>query len=242
MRNIQFKEEWKNPALGAFVGFAAGVSFGYFLCAQRLKKMIDVAVEEVIVDEYEEEIVDGDQLRRDFNRAAQEIQQWTGFTTLKDLPVGDRRGVEELLPTPKPEVDEPAINVILRDDIDWDQEEEEAERSPDAPYVIHRDEFHNSQTGYKQVDLTWFAGDQVLVDDKMVPIYNDNETVGRLEFGRGSGESDVVYIRNPVFEGEYMVTRSPNSYQVEVLGLQAEEEAEEGDLKHSNQIPKFRQY
>lgn len=124
------------------------------------------------------------------------------------------------------------------DDSDWNYEEEMKERSPDAPYIIHHDEFHAREYEYPQTTLTYYAGDDVLVDEKDVPIYNYARIVGELKFGHGSQDESIVYVRNEKLEGEYEIILENGHYAIEVLGQEMEESTSK-DLKHS--VPKFRQ-
>jgi hypothetical protein len=62
-----------------------------------------------------------------------------------------------------------------------------------------------------------------------------------LVFGHGSGDPNVVYIRNEKLQAEYEVLRDPGSYEIEVLGGHVEREMQEVDLKHSRQPGKFRE-
>jgi hypothetical protein len=55
--------------------------------------------------------------------------------------------------------------------------------------------------------------------DTIVP--DVDATVGvenMLRFGHGSGDPNVVYIRNPKLEADFEVTRSAGKYAKEVLG------------------------
>lgn len=130
-------------------------------------------------------------------------------------------------------------NIFAQSTGEWDYEVELAQRSKSRPYIIHHDEFfEENDLDYAQMSLTYYAGDDKLTDEAEVPIYNTNEIVGDcLRFGHGSGDENVVYIRNDKFRAEYEVTRDPGHYSIEVLGLEMEQEVE--DLKHSNSIPKF---
>ncbi len=152
------------------------------------------------------------------------------FETYKAVSKAQERGVE-LVPEPELETAEEFVSDS------WE------ERSKDNPWIMHEDEFHNSTTGFTQVALTWFPEDEILADDKMQPIPNVNKFAGRLEFGRGSSDDDMVYITNPKLELEMEITRIPGaSYTQEMYGVTAEEEAENQDLKHSQKVPKFRPY
>jgi hypothetical protein len=120
----------------------------------------------------------------------------------------------------------------------WDQEAEEAARLPTEPHVIHKDEFWREELGYSQSTLTYYEGDDILVDQEDVPIYGFRAIVGELKFGHGSQDQNVFYVRNDALKAEYEIIKDRGRYEVIILGLQAEEELERGSLKHS--LSKFR--
>lgn len=125
----------------------------------------------------------------------------------------------------------------------WDYELERQNRTKETPYVIHADEFQTDEMGWdSQTTLTWYAGDEILTDSHDVPIYNPHTVVGELRFGHGSGDPNVVYVRNERLEAEYEVLRDMGSYEIIVLGGTSELEAqyEESDLRHSRIPNKFR--
>lgn len=127
-------------------------------------------------------------------------------------------------------------------DWDWDAELKHREEiSYDTPYILHRNEFFEDETNYGQTTLTYYAGDKKLTDEKDSPLYNQGDIVGDcLRFGHGSGDPHVVYIRNNKLHAEYEVVLHEGSYDVEVLGLDAEEELD-AELRHSEHRPlKFR--
>jgi hypothetical protein len=111
------------------------------------------------------------------------------------------------------------------DDDDWDYEKELTSRTEDAPYIIHTDEYHDDERHYRHTTLTYYKGDDVLVDDKEVPIYNPDLIVGKdnLLFGKGSGDESIVFIRNDKLEAEFEVILDTGFYQVEVLGTEIED-------------------
>lgn len=135
----------------------------------------------------------------------------------------------------KPEI----VNVFAGNDSDWDYEAELSTRTREKPYVIHQDEFINDEMGYAQETLTYYAGDDIMADTKDTPIYNHSGLLGDLNFGHGSNDKNVVYIRNEVLRIEWEVLLHQGLFEVEVLGYQAEEEIEKGELRHS--VMKFRQ-
>lgn len=228
------KEELRLPAVGA-LSFVAGVGVGYFVCSKRVK-----TVEHTTEIDFKNVDEPNPQLALDFARAVSEQAEHpsTPYVVstklhgheieIKTTPLGEPHDPEPLEETSDVPIDA------------WNQEEEESERSPDSPYVLHGEEFYAGTNGFAQTCLEYFAADNVLCDENKVPIYNPEKVVGRLEFGRGSGDSDVVYIRNETLKAEYEVTRNHGSYQLEVLGIDIEEEAEEQDIRHSHAILKFR--
>jgi hypothetical protein len=108
----------------------------------------------------------------------------------------------------------------------WDLDAELKRRGPDHPYVIHRDEIHDTE-GYDNISFTYYASDDVLCnerDEVIDPADRDN-LVGEANldrFGHGSGDPSIVYIRNDNLEIMYEIVRSPNSYAEEVHGFRHE--------------------
>jgi hypothetical protein len=93
------------------------------------------------------------------------------------------------------------------------------------PHIISTDEYMHGDTDYSQTTLVWFQGDGVLVDadEKPIPDAEVDAIVGEdnmLRFGHGSGDPNIVYIRNDRREAEYEVVLDKKSYSADVLGLQ----------------------
>ncbi len=107
----------------------------------------------------------------------------------------------------------------------WSFPVEELQRSPEQPYVIHHDEFNDQgaderYSGYRQTAYTYYAVDDVIVDTDDTPVPHADMVVGQenLKWGHGSGDPDIVFIRNERLELEIEITRVPRSYEEEVLG------------------------
>jgi hypothetical protein len=97
-------------------------------------------------------------------------------------------------------------------------------RDPGRPYVIAVDDYMSNDTNYTQVTLTYYAGDQVLVDERDEPIELIDQTVGgheALEFGVLSEDENMVYIRNESLETDFEIAKSEGKYSEEVLGLRS---------------------
>ena len=134
-----------------------------------------------------------------------------------------------------PEKPAPQFVSIFSAPAQWDYETEFAQRSPDRPYVIHQEEYMNEEMGYRQETVTYYAGDDILADAKDTPIYNRGIRLGTLLFGHGSNDKSVVYIRNEAEQMEWEVLRHDGSFELEVLGLEAEQEID-AELRHASPL------
>lgn len=123
---------------------------------------------------------------------------------------------------------------------DWDYDKETALRTPDRPYVLHKDEFYAEENNYAQMTYVYYAGDDIMVDEDEKPVYNYNLILGELLWGHGSGDPKVFYVRNDKRKTEYEVNYDPGLYSVDVLGLEIEENDRVNGLRHGS-TPKFRQ-
>lgn len=188
-------------------------------------------------------------------RSEEEAPEQQGFVIPADeyenIVKNPRRDPSEIVTGIPNEVGEPeTVTENVFDGVDnsvpdWDWDEEKAHREAipyDQPYILHRDEFFDEETHYGQTTLTYYSVDKKLTDERDAPLYNQGDVVGDcLRFGHGSGDPHVVYIRNNKLHAEYEVLLHESSYDVEVLGLDAEEELD-NELKHSMDRPlKFRQ-
>lgn len=118
-----------------------------------------------------------------------------------------------------------------------------ATRDPSEPYIITKHEFYTNEEDFEQESFTFYEGDKILVLDKEEYNPVDTERLAGdenlLRFGYGSGDEDVVYIRNETIDPplDLHITRSPDKYGVVVMGL----DNDEPHLQHSNtQTRRFR--
>jgi len=119
---------------------------------------------------------------------------------------------------------------------EWDMEKEEASRKGKGIYVIHQDEFFGEESGYSQTSLNYYESDDILCDEEDVPIYNYENIVGELQFGHGTDDKNVTYIRNEPRECEYEVLRNQGSYANEVLGIEYDEELDRDIEKEGSKL------
>lgn len=111
--------------------------------------------------------------------------------------------------------------------IDFDYAHELRDRGFDAPYILHYDEFMQNNPEHEQVRVTYYEGDDVLADERDQPVPDTDATVGDdnlSRFGHGSGDENVVYIRNERLKIDFEVARSGETFTDAVLGF----------LKHSS--------
>jgi hypothetical protein len=259
---FQIKREWVIPVSIGVVSFMVGGASGYILGLRRDKQLVETAEEklEKIQEKQIELDFKYDERVSEFNHMIQQaafvtrelkeegkkylesfkrIEFADEFVETKEShPSNDSVGRvvidEEVL-----SMSENVINIfpaVHGDDEDWNYAEEVAKRTPDAPYIIHRDEYFDNERDCSQSSLMYYAGDNILCDDHDTPVYDAERVVGKIRFGHGSKDPNICYVRNEVLDAEYEILQDPGFYQIEVLG----EALAEKDLKHSKGIPKFR--
>jgi hypothetical protein len=208
---------------GAAMGLVVGLYFGYKYNREKIKaEAFKESEEEVarIREHYKQKMVAAEQ-----KPAVEELIEEKGY----DRP----------LKAPVPGVVEPTIvrADTLKDDDEkvlWNYERELEHRlaNPDDPYVIHQEEFMNDDTGYEQVVYTYYERDDVLVgDDEEHPLPHADIIVGQnnLQFGHGTDDPDVVYVRNNDRKLEMEIVRVHKSFEEEILGIENSEEPDDDD-------------
>lgn len=255
---FQLKKEWVIPTVSGIASFVGGAALGYLL-GQR-QKMIRF---EVRLEEVESNLVEADfrkdvftqrfdsmmeqaaivtQKLRDVSREVFEPDEAAKFKAFQDmLPFSEHPSDLHFDPDKKPLTN--VVNIFTQEDPTWDYDEEEKKReaNPNKPFIIHRDEFDGREAeGYGRSSLTYYSGDDVLCDERDIPVYEPHKIVGELIFGKGSGDPSIVYVRNDVLEMEYEVILDRGHYVVQVLGETIEDNLADKDLKHSA-VLKFRQ-
>lgn len=262
--------KWAFPAAVGAVSFVAGAAVGYFATKRQYDR---IEGELQTLEETQLELdFNTTELENEMNKAAytlralrQETEKIVGATRdlaiVKDLPVessqahhpsnhtADPRNVvveDSDLDEPDTEPDEGVVHIFAQTNADpeWNYEVECQRRTPDAPYVLHRDEFFADEMGYQELThpetLTFYKGDQILVDQGDRPIYDIQGQVGDLKFGHGSGDPSIFYVRNEALEAEYEIVEDDGYYQEAVLGEEIERDMEREDLRHSRRPGKFR--
>lgn len=251
---------WFIPAVVGVASFGSGLGLGFFLG----KRKAEAEVEEIhFIDEVAFEIDEVTDSPEESSEPVRPPKVVIDEKVAEEKGIVKPAGLADLRPSEEPEDDEHELPPIQftneRDDVDddddeplvtvvrdedhpivWNWEEELEKRTETAPYILHREEFEADELNFSQLALTYYAADETLADEDNQMIYNHSDVTGPLEFGHGSGNEDLVYVRNHERRAEYEITRVDSRYSIEVLGLSYEEEADEADLRHSNSLMRFR--
>jgi hypothetical protein len=256
---------WAVPAACSAVAFGVGAAVGHILTKRQYKVVTTTTVEstqmsfDFDVSEFDREINKATYVIRKMRDECENlVSHIKDIAILKDIPVGpsrenhpanvrpDPRDIVVASEEEKETIGGEVVHIFAEAEIvdDWDYDVELQHRDPEHPYIIHRDEFFNDEMGYgnagMQRTFTWYAGDEILTDEKDIPIYDQDERVGQLKFGHGSQDENIVYVRNEKFEEEYEIVMDDGAYQVVVLGGKLEDDLEHMDVRHSRMPGKFR--
>jgi hypothetical protein len=214
--------------VGLGVGAAAGFYFGYKFNREKIR-----------AEAYKEAEVEVAQLREvylqktlasvNFDKPpVEEVVENLGYSV--QVPTRERP-----LPAPVPILDDLPENPVGTSksmNAGWNYETELETRSPEAPYVIHQNEYEHSQLEYSKVVYTYWAVDDVVTDtEDNHPIPHGDIVVGldNLKFGHGSDDIDVVYVRNDRLDMDMQICRVNQSFEEEVLGLQGLRDDDDDD-------------
>jgi hypothetical protein len=112
------------------------------------------------------------------------------------------------------------------DDEEW-PEVENIEDAPTGlvvdqtkPYLITAEEFGENAGGYEQISLTYYMGDNALIDSGEIPMRNPSALLGdtfSAQFGANPGDPRVIHIRNRRLGVDFEVALHDGKYVEEVL-------------------------
>lgn len=209
---------------GAGLGVALGFGVGYFALNKRVeKKRWKEAEEEVArMREHYRKLriaLEGEVQRR---RPLEELVVEQGYT--------QRYTEEEQEAIDKANEDNPPekeVTNVFVESQEWNYSAEIAQRSKDIPYIIHYDEFRENELEHEQSTITYYEEDDVLADERDIPVNDMDELIGLGNLGRwghGSNDPNIVYIRNERLEIDMEVIRDQRSYS----------EVVQGNIRHSS--------
>jgi hypothetical protein len=120
-----------------------------------------------------------------------------------------------------------------QDDEAEDDEEDNLEERPiqditlgEGVYIIPTQDYVEEYNNNDKLTITYYAGDDVLTDDKDSPIDDVDATIGvgtLNKFGFRSNSPNTVYVRNHRLAIDFEVVRVEDSFRSAVLGYEEEE-------------------
>jgi hypothetical protein len=235
--------KWTLPVAVGVTSFTLGAIGGYFY-GRKTTSQSEVK---------EEVVVDGNQLAFDFDEdelaTVTDIQGYRPHQVILDENFGPADeefsefeldwDAELALEEDELEDAEEIVNIFAGTDDEWNYDLEISRRGSD-PYTLHVDEFVANEFDYDQHTFTYYVGDDILADENDVPVYNYSSVVGDLNFGHGSKDPNLVYIRSENARTEWEIIRHTGSFEVEVRGLEIESQYEDQELRHARSPQRFR--
>jgi hypothetical protein len=208
---------------GTGLGLAAGFTAGYFFLRKKLELKYEELADQEIANMKQHYQAKATALEeREEKKSLLEVIEEEGYRPTGEPiayhAVGSEPEKTNVFDMPQPEVVE-EVNVY------------EMERDPDVPYIIHKEEYNSTPEGYERHTLTYFEGDDVLSDERDKVMEDQDEVIGLgnlSKFGIGSGDPNIVYIRNEKLKVDIELVHSDGRYATEVHGFQPDE------LQHSS--------
>lgn len=125
---------------------------------------------------------------------------------------------------------------------DWDKEVLYREANPQGPYAIHEDEYASGSANFHIQEMLYYAVDQIVCEqlDPRSMMYDHALKLGDVKFGYGTHDVDVAFVRNPLYRTDYQITQMHDSYTESVMGIVADEEADDAELAHMDRPLRMR--
>lgn len=207
-------------ALGA--GFLAGYYFAKHRLEQKIHAEAEAKIEQqveaarkhytVIAETDTKPLTPADAIEAMIPEAAEALRVYQG----QHSPVDD--GGNVIVERSKPFDEVRRIN-IWNDGTNYlsegaDFSEEIALRSLDAPYIIAEHEYLNNDPEHQQMDITFYAVDKVFIDENEQAVEDPDDYFGKdnVRFGHMNDDPRIVYIRNPKYRYDFLITLNETSY------------------------------
>lgn len=213
--------------VGVAVGAAAGFYFGHRWNREKIRaEAFEESQKEV--EKIREAYRPGTTVVEEPKPSIEDVIEERGYLSEGTVEAIKKPSTSRRRPTRPPVVTQEPPPLVTEDAIAglWSYEDELAARTEEEPYVIHQNEFMNSESQYPQVTYTYYANDDVLVGEDERPIPHGDLVVGQnnLKWGHGTDDIDVVFVRNDKLALEMQICRVYQSYEETVLGLQNDEQ------------------
>jgi hypothetical protein len=195
--------------------FAAGAAIGSAVTWKVVKtKYEQIAREEIesVKEAFESRLADI-QGEPDENPSTGNIDEQTGcpgqinWEELEDLKEDEEEEEEEYVPTRED------LNDYASLASNYTSEKGGAKEMHRAPYVIAPYDF-GELDGYKQIELTYYEGDDTLEDDEYNIITDRDELLGPKALTTfGEYEDDAVFVRNERLRVDFQILKDPRTYK-----------------------------
>lgn len=161
------------------------------------------------------------------DETGEEKEDTPTFDPTSDEEVDEVDDDEDLIEDEEPEElpeDEAAIEAESQRQLIAQRLEDEkpgGPRDPARPFVISIEEFMESDPPYGKCSITYFAEDNVLMDEREDVMVID-ETVGEDclgQFGSMSQDPNTVYVRNDRLGADYEIVLDERAYSEVVIGI-----------------------
>ncbi len=203
---------------------AGSAAAGYLVAKEKLGREFDERLEREIdqaqeyyrkaakVEEFASPESTLEALRPELVAANKALTQYQGRFDETKVDIPSVATTKNIFDSPKP-------------DVEW--ELELRNRTEEAPYVLTAQEYMDGDLSYQQLEVTYFAGDNVLVDERDDVIEADDADMlvglnNLKKFGLQSGDENVVYVRNHEKEVDVEINKDDRKYSVHVLGMPEE--------------------
>lgn len=209
-------------------GLLFGVNIGWFAAKKYLKTSYDKLAEELRekhVDDLRATRVSYEQAKQNWQKPdLQEVVENLGYSLAEQNAINEVEAEVEAENTAQ----EQMVNVFETTfDDNWDWDRENADRAgleAGVPFILHKDEFFEGDENYDQTTLTYYSGDDVLCDERDEVIEPRDHIVGgwnleKFGTGHGSGDPNVLYIRNPRTFCDFEVVLNEAKYSEDALGF-----------------------
>lgn len=211
----------RNILFGVVGGLAVGGGAGYLVAQKTLSKKYETLFREEIAS---------------VKDAYEKLSAGKVYPTVRDaveqlIPDAERRLAEEYHEKAKQYATEAIVEAAVEERVEPDLMENRnvfqeatklsSERNPDAPYLITTQEYADGLSGHESVTLTYYKKDDVLVDERDMPIDAVEETVGiwnLTQFGVDEQETNVLYVRNERVSLDFEIILDEGSYTAHVFG------------------------
>lgn len=235
--------------IGALLGvgaaaFSGGVALGHFLAQKKVQEKIDAELNRIWHEDLEKKRkqLTVEDVIKEVNPA---IFTPVAATEEELLTISEARLVSVDI-HPEPSLVGGEIKTVKRifDDVipGWNWNEELNAREGQPIYIVTHSEFHGDDLeDYTQGSLTYYKGDDMLTDELHTPVVPYRKFVGScLNFGHGSGDPEIVYVRNETLKMEWEVILDEGRYEEEVLGLTVEDDYARQDEHLEHGVRRFR--